>query len=280
MVDAPTTSLAPRGGASRLRRVLGRLWRFSLGRWIRRVDFLILRRNLDQPTVALPQGRRSPIKEGESFFVEHGTQRHVDMMVGTFPPKKIAHFRRCVDDPGIDMPVRIREDGMPWCYMMHACATMRDPIYGFRLPLAPGRDILQFDGWVNPEYRGLMIGILGTNSSYDCREAEGFERVYDVIRKIDKRSARLHQRMGFTQVGSIRHLRIGPLRFNRMQWDPGEHPLHDGRGEGGQARFRDWPDEPGNVAPNRTFAHNRGSVDAHNRDSADARPGQGASGTA
>ena len=43
----------------------------------------------------------------------------------------------------------------------------------------------------------------------------------------DVRSRRLHQRMDYVEVGRIRHTKVGPFRFNRVEFRPGLHPTED-----------------------------------------------------
>lgn len=220
------------------RKRLGKVWRSSLGKWFKKVDFWIVCRDLDLPDVPLPQGRHSPIKEGETFVIDHASHDQVAKFDTKFPGDKVRLLHKFVDHPEVDLVVRMRDDGKaPWCYMLHASCNLRDPLYGYRLDLVHGRDILQFDGWVDPEYRGLMIGILGTNSANKLRRAEGFERIYATVRKKDKRSIRLHDRLGFETVGEIVHRRIFGLRINKVIWHTGKAPS-EGREPGeGTARL-------------------------------------------
>lgn len=221
------TTNAP-GPRSRFRKIVGPVWRATLGRWFKRIDFIIVRKDLTTPDPQIPEGRRSPVREGRPRFADHATQEHVDLMAGTFSPEKLRLFRRYVEDPRLDFEVRLREtDGFTWCYMMHADYAIRDPEYGYKLPICEGRDIMQFDGWVNPEQRGRMVGIEGTNFVNSLRREEGFERLYATLNAKDVRSARLHKRMGFTVVGEIWHLMVGPFKFNRVKFEPGEHPQND-----------------------------------------------------
>jgi hypothetical protein len=220
-----------------VKKFLGKTWRSSFGRWVKRVDFWLLCHDLSGGDVPLPTGRHSPIKEGETFVIEHATHAQVETLTEIFDADKVKLLHTHIDHPEVDMVVRMRDDGPPWCYMLHSAYNMKDPIYGFTLPLVTGRDILQFDGWVDPDYRGLMIGILGTNSGNKLRRAEGFERAYATVRHKDRRSWRLHKRMGFIPVGEICHLRFGPFKFNRVTWKPGMAPHENRDPNGGGARL-------------------------------------------
>jgi len=210
-----------------------------LGRWFKRIDFLIVRKDLTTPDPKIPEGRRSPVREGRPRFADHATHGHVDLMAKYFPQDKVRLFRRYVDDPRLDFEVRLREeDGFTWCYMMHADYPMRDPAFGYKLPICEGRDIMQFDGWVNPEQRGRMVGIEGTNFVNSLRREEGFERLYATLNAKDVTSRRLHKRMGFSVVGEIRHWRVGPFKFNRVKFLPGEHPQNDRTSDQFRAEIR------------------------------------------
>lgn len=209
-----------------LRRGLGRVARaLGLRRWYRRVTLVIVRRDLSQPDFPLPQGRRSPMGDPADFYLDHATEAHVAAFASVFPARKVAQLKREFDSPNTDCVLRTYEDGNGvWCYMMHSQKRFQDPEYGFTIPICEGRDIHQWDGWVDPDHRGLMIGILGTNYGNQLRRAEGFERLYATLREKDARTLRLHARLGYRPVGRVRHLRIGPFRWNRVDFVPGEYP--------------------------------------------------------
>ncbi len=220
-----------------LRHRLGDAWRGTLGRWFKRVDFWIVCRDLSLPDTPLPKGRHSPVKEDETFVIDHASHEQVERFRELFPDSKVKVLHTFVDHPEVDLVVRMKEDGPPWCYMVHASYDLKDPLYGYRLSIQPGRDILQFDGWVDPEFRGLMIGILGTNSANKLRRAEGFERIYATVRKKDKRSIRLHNRLGFHTVGEIVHRRVFGMRFNKVSYHKGMAPDFARDSDGGDARL-------------------------------------------
>jgi hypothetical protein len=119
---------------------IGSLWFRIVGRWFRRTKFVIMRHDLSEPDVHLPEGRLSPLREGEEFYLEHATLEHVDKMASGFKRAKVRHFRRCAEDPSVDFVIRLREDGLCWCYMMHAKKPHLEAEYGFKLPLVEGRD--------------------------------------------------------------------------------------------------------------------------------------------
>jgi RimJ/RimL family protein N-acetyltransferase len=202
----------------------GSLWFRIVGRWFRRTKFVIMRHDLSEPDVHLPEGRLSPLREGEEFYLEHATLEHVDKMASGFKRAKVRHFRRCAEDPSVDFVIRLREDGLCWCYMMHAKKPHLEAEYGFKLPLVEGRDIYQFDGWVHPNFRSMMIGIEGTNWANRARRSEGYERLYATSRVQDRTSFRLHKRMGFRVVGEIHHRRFLAWKKNRIIWKAGEMP--------------------------------------------------------
>lgn len=224
----PVKNLLPESWRSRL----GSAWRSSLGKWFKKVDFWVVCRDLSLPDIPLPKGRHSPVHEDETFEIVHPSHDEVEHFGAVFPPDKVKQLQSFVDHPEVDLVARMREDGPPWCYMLHAACELKDPAYGYVLPVVPGRDIYQFDGWVDPNFRGLMIGILGTNSANKLRRAEGFERLYATVRKKDRRSIRLHDRLGFTRVGEIQHRRYFGLKFNKISWFEGQAPSDGNRGPG------------------------------------------------
>ena len=197
----------------------------GLRSWFKRVNLVIVRRDLTQADFPLPRGRQSPMGDPADFYLDHATQEHVPAFAAVFPPKKVAQLSREFSNPDTDCVLRTYDDGLGvWCYMMHSQRRFRDPEYGFTIPICEGRDIHQWDGWVDPDHRGLMIGILGTNYGNQLRRAEGFERLYATLREKDARTLRLHARLGYRPVGRVRHLRIGPFRWNRVDFEPGECP--------------------------------------------------------
>lgn len=209
-----------------LRRGLGRVARaLGLRRWFKRVTLVIVRRDLSQEDYPLPPGRQSPMGDPADFYLDHATDADVATFLCVFPARKVEQLRREFNNPDTDCMLRAFEDRTGvWCYMMHSQKRFQDPEYGFTIPICEGRDIHQWDGWVEPNYRGLMIGILGTNYANQLRQAEGFERLYATLREKDARTLRLHDRLGYRPVGKVRHLRIGPFRWNRVDFEPGEYP--------------------------------------------------------
>jgi hypothetical protein len=200
------------------------LWRATLGGYLRKLNFRIVCRELSLPDTPLPKGRRSPVKEGEDFELQHFSHEDVNRFKGVFPASKIRQLHQYVNHPETDLVGRIRNDGPAWCYVVHAACAMKDVEFQYELQLVEGRDILQFDGWVDPEFRGLMIGILGMNSTNKLRRAEGFERVYATVLDQDQPSVRLHKRLGYERVGSIRHIQILCFKFNKITWLEGKKP--------------------------------------------------------
>jgi len=197
----------------------------GLRKWFRSVDFVIVSRDIADPDPPLPPGRKSPMGDPADFYLDCAGEREYRILKECFPKSKHAHFRKVIDNPNADFVIRCDEDPMiVWCFMMHSQKRIRDPEYGFAIPINEGRDLYQFDGWVNPDYRGLMVGILGTNCANQLRRSEGFERLYATLREKDLRSLRLHKRLGYRTVGRVRHWRFGPFRHNRIEFDPGEHP--------------------------------------------------------
>lgn len=159
------------------------------------------------------------------FYLDWAGEREYRVLTACFPKSKHAHFRKVIDDPNSDFVIRCDEDpDIVWCFMMHSQKQIRDPEYGFTVPICEGRDLYQFDGWVNPDYRGLMVGILGTSYGNQLRRSEGFERLFATLREKDIRSLRLHKRLGYRPVGRVHHWQFGPFRYNRIEFDPGEHP--------------------------------------------------------
>lgn len=216
----------------RLIRVLKAVGRFPPLAWLRqqyrkfyrKVEFSIMVRDMAAPDVELPRGRRSPVGDTANFNLVHATEEHLPALRATFDRRRYEALKECIEDPNTDVVINTDGGERVWCFMCHGTRRQKDSFYQIDLPIEEGRDILQFDGWVHPEYRGTMIGILGTNTGNRWRRAEGFERLYVFVRKSDLRSRRLHKRMSFREVGSVYHTRLGPLRFNRYEWEPGERP--------------------------------------------------------
>jgi hypothetical protein len=100
---------------------------------------------------------------------------------GTFPPEKIVHFHRMVDDPNIEFVIRMREDRACWGFMMHALRPFKDPLYRLTMPIAEDATF-QFDGWVHPDSRGRLIAVIGTNWVFDRRRAAGTKAVVVTVR--------------------------------------------------------------------------------------------------
>ncbi len=200
------------------------LWRATLGRYLRKLDFWIVCRELSLPDTPIPKGRRSPVKEGEDFELQHMTHEEVDRFLGVLPRSKVRRLHQFVDHPEIDLVARTRDDGPAWCYVVHAACPLKDHEFKYELPLVEGRDVLQFDGWVDPNHRGVMIGILGMNGTNKLRRAEGFERIYATVLQKDPASIRLHKRLGYEHVGTIRHVQLLCFKFNQVRWFDGQNP--------------------------------------------------------
>lgn len=228
--------------------VQGAIRRLGLRPYFRTVEFAVMRRDLAEPDFRTPRGRKSKLGDPATFQARSALPADLDLVAQQFPPRKVRHFRRMLADPNVDIPFRGDHDkGMLWCYMMHAQHRHRESEYGFVFPLVEGRDILQFDGWVNPEHRGYLLGIAGVNYGARCRRAEGFERIYAAVRTMDERATRFHTRIGYREVGRIRHRQFGPFQWNRISFDAGEHPEENREPRGIRARLGVVP--PREAAP-------------------------------
>jgi hypothetical protein len=203
---------------------LGTLWFVLVRRWFRRVELRIIRHDLSDPDVTLPQRRQSPLREGEDFYMDLATKKDIDQLAKTFPRARVQHFRRSLADPDVDFFIRMREDGLCWCFVMQAKKTYYEAEYGVTIPLIEGREIYQFDGWVHPDFRSMMIGIQMTNWGNRLRRSQGYTRYYSMVRAKDRSSVRVHQRMGFEVVGEVAHRRVLAWKFNKITWKPGLEP--------------------------------------------------------
>lgn len=205
-------------GKLTLRRILRGLWNRTGHRFIRKIELDVMRRPVSLPNFKLPTGRRSPVADPEDWDMDDCTQAIVDQCVGLFPDDKIAHFRKMADDPAVWFPIRMREDGECWGYMMQSERPIQDPLYRFTIPIRE-REVYQFDGWVHPDYRGRLIAMMGTNWVLDKRRAQGIEGIVVTVRKNDAPAQKYHRRFGFEQIGVVVHWRIGPWRLNRIKMD-------------------------------------------------------------
>mgnify|MGYP002826894170 FL=1 len=203
------------------RRILRGIWNRTGRRFIRRVEFDIMRRSLELPNLRVP--RRSAMdvhgESDETFSMWPCTHEIVDKLGKDFPPAKLAHFHQMVDHPDVDFVIRTNPDeSVCWGYMMHAVRPFEDPKYRFTIPLQPD-EAFQFDGWVHPEHRGRLIAIVGTNWAFDRRRTAGTKAVVVTVRKNDRPAQMYHRRYEFEKIGEVIHWRVGPLRFNKVILD-------------------------------------------------------------
>jgi hypothetical protein len=75
-----------------------------------------------------------------------------------------------------------------------------------------------------------MVALFAANSYHGIRREQGYRRAYATLRIADVRSRRLHWRLTYAEVGAVRHLRIGPFKFNKVSFQPGMHPTNDPEG--------------------------------------------------
>ena len=216
----------PQSRPSGIRQALATLWRVGVRSWFRRVEFVIACRDLERPPFPVPERNRPDYDESQRFL-RSTTEADLPVIERQFDADKVQHLKLSIAHPKIDFLSRIGEQGNVWCYIMHGFETMSDLEYGFRLPLREGHDIYIFDGWVHPDYRGRMVGLIGSNEYHELRRSEGYRRAYVALRTVDVRSRRMHWRMEYVEVGRIRHTQIGPFRFNRVDFRPGLHPTKD-----------------------------------------------------
>jgi hypothetical protein len=200
--------------------LLSRVLRKMTGGWVRVVDFHIMRRPMSLPNYKIPKGKRPPFDfEADQDYMYNPTHEHIDSLEGHFPAEKLKIFHQAIDNDAIDFILRLMPEGGLWGYMMHALKPMKDIEYGFRIPIIPGKESLQFDGWVHPDHRGMLIAIEGSNWMLDRRRKTGHEAIVVAVRSHDRPAVKYHQRFGYEKVGSIRHYRVGPMRFNKMKMD-------------------------------------------------------------
>lgn len=211
---------------SGFRQALSTLWRVGVRSWFRRVEFVIACRDLERPAFRVPTRNRPEYDESERFL-RSTNEEDLPVLERQFSEEKVRHLKRCIAHPEIDFQSRIDEKGDVWCYIMHGLETMSDPEYGFKMPLRTGHDVYVFDGWVHPEYRGRMVGLIGANDYHELRRSESFRRAYVALRTVDLRSRRIHWRLEYVEVGRIRHTQIGPFRFNKVEFRAGLHPTKD-----------------------------------------------------
>ena len=200
-------------------RILKGIWRRTGHRWIRRVEFLIMSRSLSEPNLPRPQGRDSAMGEGDDFYMDSATNEMIDELKGQFPAKKLKVFRDLANNPDVDFMLRIRSDGRCPGYLMHAFKPVPDAEYGFTIPIIPGKEVFQFDGWVHPDFRGYLVAIIGTNYALDRRRSSGHQSIVNAVRCKDRTSMKFHLRFGFKPIGKITHYRVGKFRWNKVQMD-------------------------------------------------------------
>jgi GNAT superfamily N-acetyltransferase len=211
------------------RRALSWLWRKGVRSWYRQVDFVIVCRDLELPDFRLPEGRRPPTEDDGPFMCQV-LEEHLPALDAAFPAEKTRHFRRCMADPRIEFLVRVDSRQVVWVHVMHGFESIPDVVYGFQLPMKKGRDVYVFDGLVHPEHRGWMVGLLAANCYHGLRRDQGYRRAYATLRIADVRSRRLHWRLSYAEVGTVRHFRVGPFKFNKVRFQPGMHPTADPEG--------------------------------------------------
>ena len=221
-----TSSMMSQTRPTGIRQMLATLWRVGVRSWFRRVEFVIACRDLDRPPFRVLE-RNRPDYDENVRFLRSTTEADLPALENQFGEERVRHLKRCIAHPQIDFQSRIDEQGDVWCYIMHGLETMPDLEYGFKLPLRDGHDVYVFDGWVHPEYRGRMVGLIGANDYHELRRGEGYRRAYVALRTVDVRSRRMHWRMEYVEVGRIRHTQIGPFRLNRVDFRPGLHPTKD-----------------------------------------------------
>lgn len=211
------------------RQALSWLWRKGVRSWYRQVDFVIVCRDLQLPEFHVPEGRRAPTDDNGPFMYP-AREEHLPALDAAFPEEKTMHFRRCMADPRIEFLVRVDSQQVVWAHVMHGLESVPDLVYGFQVPMKKGRDAYVFDGWVHPEHRGWMVALVAANCYHGLRRAQGYRRAYATLRVADVRSRRLHWRLKYAEVGAVRHLRIGPFKFNKVRFQPGMHPTVDAEG--------------------------------------------------
>lgn len=199
------------------------LWQHAVRSWFRKVDFVIVCRDLHRADFALPKESRRKLADPTDFVIPV-TEADFLQLQEMFPPKKVKHFRWAQRHPDIEFLIQHEDDKVVRGFVMHGMRAMKDREYGFVVPLQERRDVLIFDGWVDPNARGRMIALVGANWYHQLRRNDGFDRAYAVLRVSDFRSRRLHERMAYKEVGEIHHLQVGPLKFNRIEFEHGQHP--------------------------------------------------------
>ncbi len=200
--------------------LLKRVWKKLTHRWIRVVDFHIMRRPLSLPNYKIPGGKASAVGiEVDENYMYNPTHEQIDTLEGHFPEQKLQIFHYAIDNPAIDFTARLMPEGGLWGYMMHSFEPMKDVAYGFTIPIIAGIESLQFDGWVHPEKRGRLVAMEGSNWMLDRRRGTGHEAIVIAVRTQDRPALKYHHRFGYEHVGSIRHYRIGKLRWNKIEME-------------------------------------------------------------
>jgi hypothetical protein len=171
-----------------------------------------------EPNLKVPKGRGTPVDSVvDENYMYNPTLEMIESLKGHFPPARLQIFRNMVEDPNIDFIIRMHPEGGLWGYMMHSMVPMKDVEYKFTIPVIPGKETLQFDGWVHPDFRGMLIAIEGSNWMLDRRRKTGHEAIVVAVRTKDRPAMRYHQRFGYQPVGTIQHYRVGKLRWNKVQ---------------------------------------------------------------
>lgn len=195
-----------------------RVWKKLTHRWLRVVDFHVMRRPLSLPNFKIPGNRRPPLDfPCDENYMYNPTHEMIDSLEGHFPPRKLKEFHDAVDNPDIDFIVRLMPEGGLWGYMMHTLAPMADVEYKFTIPIVRGEETYQFDGWVHPDYRGMLVAMEGSNWMLDRRRATGHQAIVIAVRTKDRPALKYHERFDYEKVGTVRHYRIGALKFNRVK---------------------------------------------------------------
>ncbi len=202
------------------KRLIRGLWRRTGHRWIRKVEFQIMRRPLAEPNLKIPEGRGTPVDgECDENYMYNPSLEMIGALNGYFPPARLKIFREMAADPNIDFLIRKHPEGGLWGYLMHSMVPMKDVEYKFTIPILPGQETLQFDGWVHPDYRGMLIAIFASNWVFDRRRKTGHKAIVVAVRSKDRTAMRFHDRFGYKSIGTIKHYRVGKLRWNKVQMD-------------------------------------------------------------
>ena len=161
-----------------------------------------------------PKGRSTQVPDVNHFPMKKATHEGVNELAPYLDKDKIRLLHLKVDDPNLDFRIRWTEKGVLMGYLMHSLAPYHEEQWNYTMD--PGKGgAYQFDGWVNPQVRGQLVGIAGFIFMFNRRRKEGYKHIRVLVRANDTRACRIHERFGFVDIGRLVYRHIGPFRWTR-----------------------------------------------------------------